>query len=137
MKTKIMLISILTAVSIFIFSGATWADGQKDRLHDNPGQKHGNVSKQSQRDYHQNRWDKAKPYHDPKLRYRHYAPRANHYRHHVRHRPYFYHHLTPRPVKPYRYRNHHRPVYRHTDGSRSIRAAISQHGWLVKILSRD
>ena len=137
MKTKIMLICMLTAVSIFIFTGATWADGRKDRSHADPGQKHGNVSKQRQPAYPQNHWNKANPYHGPKLHYRHYASRANHYRHHVRHRPYFNHRLTPRPVKTYRYGSHHRPVYRHTGGSRSIRAAISQQGWSIKIFSKD
>ena len=137
MKAKIMLISMLTAVSIFIFSGATWADGRKDRRHANPGQKHGNVSKQRQPVYPQNHWNKANPYRNPKLLYRPYAPRASHYRHHVRHRPYFNHRLAPRPVKTYRYPSHHRPVYRHTDGGRSIRAATSQHGWSIKIFSKD
>ena len=45
MKTKLMIISVLTAACIFVFSGATWAESKKERRNKNPKQKHYTVAK--------------------------------------------------------------------------------------------
>lgn len=121
MKAKIMLISMLTAVCIFVFSGATWADSNKGRHHKNPKQKHYKVSKHHRHVIHDRNY-RHKPY----------------YKHHIKHRPYYKHpHYTHRPVKKQRHRRYRRPIYSHTDGNVSILASTSHHGWSIKISSRD
>jgi hypothetical protein len=40
-------------------------------------------------------------------------------------------------VKKYRYHKHHRPIYKHKNGNVSVRASASDHGWSIKISSRD
>ncbi len=115
MKAKIMLISMLTAVCIFVFSGATWADGNKGRRHKNPIPKHYTVSKHQRHVIHDRNY-RHKPY----------------YRHHNKHR-----HYTHRPVKKHRHHRYRRPIYSHTDDNVSILASTSHHGWSIKISSRD
>ena len=137
MKTKLMLISILTAACIFVFTGAAWADGKKDRRDKNPKQKHYTVSKHHKPDIHQNHWKKERPYqrhgsHDRKYQHMPY------YRHHDKHARYFKsRHYRHQPVKKYRHNRHHRQIYSHTDGNVSILAATSGQGWSIKILSKD
>lgn len=155
MKMKIMLISILTAACIFVFTGTTWAGGKKDRRHKIPKQKQYTVSKHHQPDHHQNHWKKANRYHDKKHQYhkrshhrakhhRHGAHGRNYrykpyYRHHDKHRLLYYkpRHYIHRPVKKHRRHRHHRPIYGRTDGHVSILASTSHHGWLIKISARD
>ena len=154
MKTKIMLISLLAAVCVFVFSGATWAGDNKDRRPKNPKQKHYNVTKHHKPVAHQNHWKKANQNHDEKHQYRHRAPYRGRYQRHVihhrnyRHKPYNRHHHQPkpyfkhhpythRPVKKHQRYLHRRPIYSHTDGNVSILASTSHHGWSINISSKD
>ena len=154
MKTKLMLISIMTAACIFVFTGAAWADGKKDRRNKNPKQKHYTVSKHHKPDIHQNHWKKESGYHGKRHPdHKRYHRRDKYHRHgsHDRkyqHKPYYRHHdknaryfksrhYRHRPVKKYRHNQHHRPIYSHTDGSVSILAATSDQGWSIKISSKD
>jgi hypothetical protein len=154
MKTKIMLISIMTAACIFVFTGATWADGKKDRRNSNPKQKQYTVSKYHKPDRHQNQWKKANqhyaktnPYHKRSLQ------RAKHRRHESHNRnyrptPYYRHHneqwryyksrhYIHRPVIKHQRPRHHRPIYSRTDGNVSILASTSHYGWSIKISTKD
>ena len=154
MKSKIVLISILTAACIFVFTGTTWAGGKKDRRHNTPKQKQYTVSKYHQPDHQQNHWKKANRYHDKKHQYYRWSDhRAKHLRHgsldrNDRHRPYYRHHnkhrpyykprrYLHRPVKKHRRDRHHRPIYSRTDDNVSILAATSHHGWSIKISSKN
>jgi hypothetical protein len=154
MKSKIVLISILTAACIFVFTGVTWADGKNDRRHKKPKQKQSTVAKQHKPAHQQNQWKKASRYHDKKPQYHkrsHY--RAKHQRHgglvrDYRYKPYYRHpdkrrpyykprYYIDRPVKKHRRYKHHRPIYSRTDGNVSILAATSHHGWSIKISSKN
>ena len=154
MKTKIVLISILTAACIFVFTGTTWAGGKKDRRHNNPKQKQYTVSKSHQSGHQQNQWKKVNRYHDKQHQYHKRSDhRAKHHRHgsfgrNYRHRPYYRHHdkhrpyykprhYLHRPVKKHRRDRHHRPIYSRTDGNVSILASTSHHGWSIKISSKN
>jgi len=155
MKAKIMVISMLTAAAIFVFCGATWADGKKDRHPKNPKLKHYNVSVQQKPVHHQPHWTKANPYHAKTHHYRHRAAhRAKgnphriynrrpfrhrlHDRHHYPYKRYYKHRpASHRPAQKYQPARHHRPIYSHTDGNVSILASTSHHGWSIKISSKD
>jgi len=154
MKVKIVFISILTAACMFLISGAAWADGKKDRRHNNPKQKQDTVSKHRKSDPQHNQWKNANRYHDKKHRYHkrsdHRAEHHRHWRHdrNYRHKPYYRHldkhrryykprHYMHRPIEKYRRHRHHRPIYSRTDGNVSILAATSHHGWSIKISSKD
>ena len=154
MKTKLMLISILTAASIFVFTGAALADGKKDQRNKNPRQKQHTVSRPHKPYHQQNPWKNKRRYHAKKhpdhRRYHrrdkyhrhgrhdrnyHHVP---YYRHHGKHARYFrLHHYRPRPVKKYRSSKHRRQIYSHTDGNVSILASTSRRGWSIKISSKD
>ena len=156
MKTKIVLFSILTAACIFVFSGATWADGKgkKDRRSNNPKQKQYTVSKHHKPDLHQIQWKKANRYYDKKNQYQKRSHHRSKYHRHesydrnYRHTPYYRHpgiqrpyyksrHYIHRPVKKHQRQRHHRPIYSRTDGNVSILASTSHRGWLIKIFSKD
>ena len=154
MKTKLVLISILTAAFIFVFSGATWADGKKDRRRNNPKQKQYTVTQHDKPVHQQNRLEKANRYHDKK---RYYHKRSDHrakyrrlgshvrnyrhkpyYRHHGKQKPYFKpRYYINRPVEKHRRHSHQRPIYSSTDGKVSILTSTSHHGWSIKISSKD
>jgi hypothetical protein len=155
MKTKLMLISILTAVCIFVFSGATWAESKKDRRNKDSKQKHYTVAKHAKPAAHrQNRRLQASRSQDVKHRYHKRFSTRGKYHHPVRHnrnyrhKPYYRHlakhsryyiprHYIQRPVKKYRHNRHHRPLYSNTRGHVAILAATSHHGWSIEISSKD
>jgi hypothetical protein len=154
MKTKIMLISILTAASIFVFTGATWADGKKDRRNSNPKQKQYTVSKYHKPDRHQNQWKKANRHYAKKNQsHKRSLQRAKHRRHESHNRnyrptPYYRHHdnqwryyksrhYIHRPVIKQQRPRHSRPIYSRTDGNVSILASTSHYGWSIKISTKD
>jgi hypothetical protein len=154
MKTKIVLFSILTAACIFVFTGATWADGKNDRRHKKPKQKQSTVAKLHKPAHQQNQWKKTNRYYDKKNQYHKRShQRAKYHRHdsydrNYRHNPYYRHpgkqrpdfkprHFIKRPVQKNRHPRHHRPIYSRTDGNVSILASTSHRGWLIKIFSRD
>ena len=155
MKTKLMIISVLTAACIFVFSGATWAESKKERRHKNPKQKHYTVAKHPKPVVHQkNQWKQASRYQDKKHRshkrfdqrgkyhhpgsdYRNYRLKP-YYRHRDKHGRYYKpRHYIHRPVKKYRRNSYHRPIYSNTNGNVSILASTSHHGWSIKISSKD
>ena len=126
MKTRIMLISALTTLCIFVFSGATWADSKKNRRHDNKP-KQQTVSKHRDLGHHQDLRRRAGHAYKPKHHY-HPVPHRARY-HHYYHRPY---------QKPWHHRPHHyRRVYSHTKGNTSILASTSGYGWKIQIFSLD
>jgi hypothetical protein len=154
MKTKIVLFSILTAACILVFTSATWADGRKDRGHGNPKQKQYTTAQHHKQDYRQNQGKNTNRYQDRKPQpHKHSDHRAkyhrlgshdrnyrhnSYYRHHGKQRPYFKpRHFIKRPVQKKRPPRLHRPIYSRTDGNVSILASTSNHGWLIKIFSRD
>jgi site-specific DNA-cytosine methylase len=154
MKTKLMIISVLTAASILVLSPATWADSKKDRRNKKPRQTHYTVAKQPKAFHHQDHWKQKSRYRDKKHRYHKrlhhrdkYHRRAGHNRHY-RHKPYYKHvhkhgwyykphHTIQRPVKKHYRKRHHRPIFSHTDGNVSILASTSRRGLSIKILARD
>jgi len=150
MKTKLMIISVLTAACIFVFSGATWAESKKERHNKNPKQKHYTVAKHPKAvGHHQDQWKQASRYRDKKHRYhkrfdqrgkyhhpgshdRNYRPKP-YYKHFHKHGWYYKpHHKIHRPVKKY-----HRPIYSSPHGKVSILTSASRRGWSIKISSRD
>jgi hypothetical protein len=149
-----MLISILTAACIFVFTGATWADGKKDRRNSNPKQKQYTVSKYHKPDRHQNQWKKGNRYYAKKTQsHKRSHQRTKHYRQqshnrNYRHTPYYKHpdkhwrdykcrHYIHQRIKKHQRHKHQRPVYSRTDGNVSILASTSHYGWSIKISSRD
>ena len=155
MKTKLMLISILTAVCIFVFSGATWAQSKKDRRNRKPQTKHYTVTKSAKPvDHRPNHWQPASRSEDVKHRYHKRFSRRDKYHHpgshnrYYRYKPYYGHlgkhsryykprHYIQRPVKKYRHNRHPRPIYSNRHGNVSILSATSHRGWSIKISSRD
>ena len=154
MKTKLMIISVLTAACIFVFSGATWADSKKDRRSKNPKQTHYTVAKHPKPVHHQNQLQQASRSQDVKHRYhkrfsqggKYHRPGGHH--RHYNHKPYYRHfhkhgcyykphHKIHRPVKKYHRNRHHRPIFSHSDDNVSILASTSRRGWSIKISSRD
>ena len=134
MKAKLLTISILTVVSIFVFSGATWADGKKNRKHSGNEKQHYKAAK------HRNPvgYDRCikKPY----------SP--NWHRQNYRHKPFYRHHYSPRsfyrphkymrrPIIKHRYPLHRRPIYSRSDGKVSIVASTVDKGWKIRISSRN
>ena len=127
MKTKIMFISMLTAICILVFSGATWADGGKNHRRDNHKTKQHRVSKHRDSDHHPAHWRRA----GHARRFKH------HYHHPVPHRGRLHHYYQRPYKKPWHHRPHHyRRVYGHTNGNTSILASTSGYGWRIKIFSR-
>ncbi|MCP4627229.1 MAG: hypothetical protein GY850_27515 [bacterium] len=154
MKTKIMLISMLASLCIFVFSNATWADGRKNRHSANQKTEHQKVSKHCSSDHRPAHWQKAKHTHVKKIYYRHrvhhrfkhdnrgiqyrHHRQSPHYRYQYKHRPYYKkHHNDHQPAIKKRYQRHNRPVYSHHDSKMAILASASHHGWKIKIFSRD
>jgi len=154
MKTKLMIISVLTAACILVFGGATWAGSKKDRRNQNAKPKHYTVSVHPKSVHHPNQWLPASRYREKKHRYpKRFQQRGKYHRpgsHNriYRHQPYYKHldkrgryckprHYFHRPVKKHRRILHHRPIYSSTRANVSIRAATSQRGWSIKISSKD
>jgi len=149
MKTKLMLISILTAACIFVFSGATWAESKKDRRNKKPQKKHYVVAKSTKPVVHwQNQRPQASRSQDVKHRYHKRLSQRGKYHRYYNHKPdyrhfhkhgWYYkpHHKSHRPIKKYHRNRHHRPIFSHTDDNVSILASTSRRGWSIKISSRD
>ncbi len=143
MKTKLMIMSVLTAACIFVFSGAAWADGKKDRHQKNPKQKLYTVSKHLKPAVHQqNQWQQASRYQDQKQRYQKRFHQRSKYHHplshnrNYRYKPYYKHHDNfGRYYKPRHYIQ--RPIYSNPHGKVSIMTSTSHHGWSIKVSSRD
>lgn len=144
MKAKICWVSILSGVLLLMFSAGAWADSRKDRSH----RKH--YKKNHHREIHHHyHWDAADRRHLKKQRQHHrikrhrwahdhqsrYRPRHGHY---YRYRPWHRHdYQDHRPLKKYRHHKHRRPLYKYNDGNVSVRASASDHGWSIRISSRD
>ena len=149
MKTKLMIISILTAACIFVFSGATWAQSKKDRRSKTPQKKHYVVVKHAKPVVHgKNQRQQASRYQDKKHRYHKQFHQRGKYHRHYNHKPdyrhfhkhgWYYkpHHRIQRPIKKYHRNRHHRPIFSHTDDKVSILASTSRRGWSIKVSSRD
>ena len=154
MKTKLMIISVLTAASIFVLSPATWAESKKDRRNKNPKKTHYSVAKHQKPNHQQNQWKQANRNWDANRRYhkrfnqRDHVRRSDVHNHHYRHKPYYKHvqkhgwyykphHKIQRPVKKHYRERQHRPIFSHTDGKVSILASTSRRGLSIKILARD
>jgi len=106
MKSKLLKISMLTAVLIFVFTGASWADSRKNRHHYNVQNKHYKAAKYRNPAHYNHGWNKHHRRHYRKNHNRHQqVHRAR--RHAYKHR-HNYHGPVPRP-----HRYHHKPVYKH------------------------
>ena len=95
MKTKLLKVSMLAAVLIFVFAGASWADGRKNRHYSYSPEKRIRAKLHGVAKYHQ-------PVHYKHKMNRHH--KRLYKKHHYRHRP------------AHRYRHHifyHRHHYRH------------------------
>ena len=107
MKTKLLILSILTGVFIFVFSGASWADQRKIRNGHHGRDKHYKSDKYQRQLHYRHGWKKHN---------RHYYKKHRYYRHrHKYHRPYYRNHYYYRPYKRHDYyyrRPHHRHHYR-------------------------
>jgi len=151
MNVKLVLIGMLTAAGIFVFSDATWANRNGDHYKITPKQKHYRQSKHDKPVQSQIHRRKTNPDHDKKDHYRHRIPnRVDSDRHmipkrvnrpkpslrrHYKHRPYYKHYLYRyRPAKKQR---HVRPKYSRADDSESMPAATSHLSWSIKIVSKD
>ena len=154
MKTKILLISMLASLSIFIFSSATWAAGRKNQRTENQTPMHHKVSKHRNSDHHPGHWQKATHTHAKQNYYRHrvhhrfkHDNRRIDYRHHrqsphyrlqYRHRPYYKKYQNDhRTAVKKRYQRYNRAVYSHHDSKRSIMASASHQAFKIKIYTRD
>lgn len=154
MKTKLMIISILTAACMVVFSTATWAESKKNRRTKNPKQTHATVAKHAKGFHHQNQGKQSSRYRDKNHPYqqriqhrdRYHRPGSHHryYRHKPNHRLFhkygWYYkpqHKYHRPVKKYHRKGHHRPIFSRNDGNVSVLASTSRRGWSIKISGRD
>ncbi len=96
MKVKLLKISVMTAAIIFLFSGASWADGAKNRHH-----------RQGRDNQIRTTHDRSRGYQEPS----HFSYRGNrqHYKkHYNRHRAV---HRAQRHAFKHRHK-YHRPVHR-------------------------
>jgi len=155
MKTRIMIISILTAACIVVFSGATWAESKNNRRDRNSQKKHYKVAnhtkpvvqlqnRRQQAGRSQNLKHRYRQRVSPRGKYHHPGSHSLAFRHkpNYKHRKKFGHYYKPRhyihrPVKIYHRNRHPRPIYGNTHGRVSILAATSHHGWSIRISSKD
>ena len=103
MKTKLLKMSMLAAVLIFVFTGASWADGRKNRHHSYTPEKRIRAKHHGVAKYHQ-------PVHYKHKMNRHH--KGLYKKHHYRVRPA---HRYRQPIFNHRYKwiNKHRHHYRH------------------------
>jgi len=114
MKTRLLKISMLATVLMFLFAGASWADRDRGRHRDSRPAKRIEAKHHRGRDHHR------------PARYRHKIKRyrKHFYRHHHRH------HYRKRPAL--RYWRHHRFYHRHK-WIAGIDLTIAMTGSTVKI----
>jgi hypothetical protein len=141
MKAKLLKMSVITTMVIFLFAGASWADGAKDRHHKQVRNKH-------IRTEHDRRDECREPSHYSRRWYEH--SRRDYKKHYDRHpaayraeRHAFKHHQKyHRPVYNYdRYR--HKVIRKHYHKRKpsyngfSFRAPVFEPGWSVSIKSKS
>jgi hypothetical protein len=141
MKAKLLKISMMTIVVIFLFAGASWADGGKNRHHNPVGNKH-------IRTEHDRSYGYQEPSHYNRRWYEH--PRRHYKKHYDRHlaahraeRHAFKHrHKYHRPVHKhdyYRYIRNHKYYHKHKPSYNgfSFRAPVFEPEWSITIKTKS
>ena len=136
MKTKLLTITVLTAVSIFFLSATTWADGRKRRHLNHSEHKHLRGVKHHNRHHQKIYWKTHHRHYHKKHYYGRHPSRRAKYQRRVLHK-YKFHHHARRPVITHRHHRHYRPIYRQKDDNVSILASASRHGWKIRISSKN
>ena len=141
MKAKLLKISVMTAAIIFLFAGASWADGGKNRHHKQVRKKHFRSNYNGSHGY-------QKPSHNNRSRFEH--PRRDYQKHYNRHRAvhraerYAFKHCQKyhRPVhRQDRYRhkviNKHYHKHKRSYNVFSFRAPVFEPGWSVTFKTKS
>jgi hypothetical protein len=107
MKAKLLKISVMTIMVIFLFAGASWADSAKNRHHKHVRNKHIRTEHDKSDRYRE-------PSHNSRRGYEH--PRRQYKKHYVRH---------PAAHRAERHafnhdRRYHRPVHKHDPHRRKV-----------------
>lgn len=114
MKKKLLKISMLTAGLIFLFTGASWADGRKNRVHSNGRHKHYKTAKYHDHGHripklNKHRNDRYGDYHDS--HHRKHRDRNHYYKRHHKHQRLMAKHHRYQHKKIRRHHSKHRPSY--------------------------
>ena len=141
MKAKLLKISVITTMVIFLFAGASWADGGKNRHHKQVGNEHIRTEHDRvdgyREPFHYNReWYEYSRRHYQKQYDRHLAAhRAERHAFNHRHRYYRpvhkHDHYRPKVIRKHYHR--HKPSY----NVFSYRGSIFEPGWSVIIKSKS
>ena len=107
MKAKLLKISVMTIVVIFLFAGASWADGEKNRHHKQDRNKHIRTEHDRSDRYRE-------PSHNSRRSYEY--PRRQYKKHYVRHPAV---HRAERHAFNHD-RRYHRPVHKHDPHRRKV-----------------
>ena len=107
MKAKLLTISVMTIVVIFLFAGASWADGARNRHHKQDRNKHIRTEPDKRDRYRE-------PSHNSRRGYEH--PRRHYKKHYARHPAA---HRTERHAFKHD-RRYHRPVHKHDPHRRKV-----------------
>jgi len=132
MKAKLLKISVMTAAIIFLFAGASWADGGKIRHPKQVRNKHFRSKYNGSNGY-------QKPPHNNRSRYEY--PRRHYQKHYDRHlaahrveRQAFKHHQKyHRPVRKHDHYHIRKPSY----NVFSFRAPVFEPGWSVTFKTKS
>jgi hypothetical protein len=107
MKAKLLKISVMTIMVIFLFAGASWADGAKNRYHKQDRNKHSRIEPDRNNRYRE-------PSHNSRRGYEY--PRRQYKKHYVRHPAA---HRAERDAFNHD-RRYHRPVHKHDPHRRKV-----------------
>lgn len=135
MKKKLMKISMFTAVLIFLFTGVSWADSRKNRVHNNGRHKHYKTDKYHHHahsnlrlnKHHHGRYRDYHDYHHPKHRARHHYYKRHHKHHRLIAKHHRYHHKKIREN-----RHKHRRSY-----NVFSLGSVLEPGWTVIIKTKS
>ena len=145
MKARILKMSVITTLAIFLFAGTSWADSGKNRHHNKVHKKHFRTGHHNKNDgYHGwSHYDRGW-YESPR---RHYKKHYNRHRaaHRAKRHTFKHHHKYYRPVHKLRQHDYyrHKVIRRHYHKHKpsynvfSYRASIHDPGWSVTIKTRS
>lgn len=130
MKATLLKMSVITTSAIFLFAGASWADGEKNRLHKTVDKKHvrpgpDRSDRHQGRSYNGRGWNESPQHHYKQPYVRHWA--AHSAKRHV----FKHHHYRPMVIG----KHYHR--YKPSHNVFSYWATIHDPGWSVTIKTRS
>jgi len=139
MKSKLLKISMLTAVLIFVLTSASWADSRKNRHHYNVQNKHYKAAKYHNPAQYNHGWNKhrqnySRKHHDrhqPVHGAGHHAYKRRHNYHGPVHR---HHHYYHKPIHEHHHYHHYE--HDHSYNEFSIGVLIFEPGYTFSIATK-